>query len=110
LDRGAGAPDQAVLVDMPGRRLYFLGLEIWPQEIYLLTGLLIIAAFTLFLASSLVGRIWCGYACPQSLWTDLFMLVERRSRATGWRASASTPGRSTPTRRCGKSPSTPPGC
>ena len=77
-DRGAGAPDQAVLVDMPGRRLYFLGLEIWPQEIYLLTGLLIIAAFTLFLASSLVGRIWCGYACPQSLWTDLFMLVERR--------------------------------
>lgn len=77
-DRGPGAPDQAVLVDLPGRRLYFFGLEIWPQEVYYLTGLLIVAAFTLFLASSLVGRVWCGYACPQTLWTDLFTLVERR--------------------------------
>lgn len=76
-DRGSGLPDQAVLVDMVGRRLYLFGLEIWPQEIYYLTGLLILAAFALFLATSLFGRVWCGYACPQTVWTDLFMLVER---------------------------------
>jgi polyferredoxin len=74
----AGAPGPGRARRHPGRRIYFFALEIWPQEIYFLTGLLILAAFLLFLASSLVGRIWCGYACPQSLWTDLFMLVERR--------------------------------
>ncbi len=76
-DRGPNAPDQAILVDMEGRRLYFFWLEIWPQEIYYLTGLLILAAFVLFLVTSLFGRIWCGFACPQTVWTDLFMAVER---------------------------------
>jgi cytochrome c oxidase accessory protein FixG len=76
-DRGPGAPDQAVLVDLPGRRLYFFWIEIWPQEIYFLTGLLILGAVGLFLATSLLGRVWCGYTCPQTVWTDLFMLVER---------------------------------
>ncbi|HKO08839.1 MAG TPA: cytochrome c oxidase accessory protein CcoG, partial [Alphaproteobacteria bacterium] len=75
--RGPGAPDQALLIDLPGRRAYFLGIEIWPQEVYYLTGLLILAAIGLFLATSLLGRVWCGYACPQTVWTDLFMLVER---------------------------------
>ena len=76
-DRGANAPDQAVLVDMEGRRLYFFWIEIWPQEVYYLTGVLMLAAFGLFLATALYGRLWCGFACPQTVWTDLFMAVER---------------------------------
>lgn len=76
-DRGAGAPDQAVLIDMDLGRAYFFFIEIWPQEVYYITGLLIMAAIGLFLATSLFGRIWCGYGCPQTVWTDLFMLVER---------------------------------
>jgi len=76
-DRGPGVPGQAFLIDMANRRAYFLWLEIWPQEIYFLMGLLILAAFGLFLATSLFGRVWCGYACPQTVWTDLFMWVER---------------------------------
>jgi cytochrome c oxidase accessory protein FixG len=76
-DRGPGVPDQAVLIDLPARRAYFLWIEIWPQEVYYITGLLIVAAIALFFTTSLVGRIWCGYACPQTVWTDLYMLVER---------------------------------
>ena len=76
-DRGPGAPDQAILADMVGRRGYLLFLEIWPQEVYYLTGLLFIAAITLFLMSSLFGRVWCGFFCWQTVYTDLFMLVER---------------------------------
>lgn len=76
-DRGGGAPDQAVLVDLPGRRLYFFFIEIWPQEIYYLTGLLILASLVLFLMNALAGRIWCGYMCWQTVWTDMFMAVER---------------------------------
>ena len=63
-DRGPTAPDQAVLVDMPGRRLYFFFIEIWPQEIYYLTFLLMAAAFGLFLATAIGGRVWCGFTCP----------------------------------------------
>ncbi|HEY0832576.1 MAG TPA: cytochrome c oxidase accessory protein CcoG [Azospirillum sp.] len=77
-DRGPGIPDQAVLVDMVGRRAYFLWIEIWPQEVYYLTGILILAAIGLFAATTLFGRIWCGYACPQTVWSDLFMWVERK--------------------------------
>jgi len=76
-DRGPGAPDQAVLIDFPGRRFYFFFIEIWPQEVYYLTGLLILAAVGLFLITSLAGRVWCGYTCPQTVWLDLFLLVER---------------------------------
>ena len=76
-ERGPGMPDQAVLADMAGRRFYFFWIEIWPQEVYYLTGVLIMAAFGLFLATSLFGRLWCGFACPQTVWTDLFMQVER---------------------------------
>lgn len=75
--RGAGEPDQAVLVDFPGSRFYFFFIEIWPDELYYLTGLLIVAALALFLATALFGRIWCGYACPQTVWTDLYIAVER---------------------------------
>jgi cytochrome c oxidase accessory protein FixG len=76
-DRGLNAPDQAVLIDFPGRRFYFFFIEIWPQEVYYLTGLLILAAIGLFLVTSLAGRVWCGYTCPQTVWTDLFIAVER---------------------------------
>jgi len=76
-DRGPNAPDQAVLIDFPGRRFYFFFIEIWPQEVYYLTGLLILAAIGLFLVTSLAGRVWCGYTCPQTVWTDLFIAVER---------------------------------
>ena len=76
-DRGPGAPDQALLIDMGGRRAYFFWIEIWPQEVYYLTGLLILGAIGLFLVTSLAGRVWCGFTCPQTVWTDLFMQVER---------------------------------
>jgi len=76
-DRGPGAPDQAILVDMPGRRAYFLFIEIWPQEVYYVTGLLLIAAISLFLMSALAGRVWCGFLCWQTVYTDLFQQVER---------------------------------
>ena len=76
-DRGPNAPDQAVLIDMPGRRGYFFWVEIWPQEVYFLTGLLILGAVGLFFVTAYFGRVWCGYACPQTVWTDLFMQVER---------------------------------
>lgn len=76
-DRGPHAPDQAILIDMPARRAYFFFIEIWPQEVYYLTGILILAAVALFFVTSLFGRVWCGYACPQTVWTDLFVWVER---------------------------------
>jgi len=76
-DRGPNLPDQAVLIDFPARRFYFFFIEIWPQEVYYLTGLLILAAFSLFMITALLGRVWCGYACPQTVWTDLFIMVER---------------------------------
>jgi cytochrome c oxidase accessory protein FixG len=76
-ERGPGVPDQALLIDMPGRRAYFFSIEIWPQEIYFLTELLILGAFGLFLVTSIGGRVWCGFTCPQTVWTDLFMWVER---------------------------------
>ncbi|MCG5243861.1 cytochrome c oxidase accessory protein CcoG [Azospirillum doebereinerae] len=76
-NRGPDAPDQAVLLDIEHRRFYLFFVELWPQQIYYLTGALILAALALFLATSLAGRVWCGYACPQTVWTDLFLWVER---------------------------------
>jgi cytochrome c oxidase accessory protein FixG len=76
-DRGPYAPDQAVLVDMANRRFYMFGIEIWPHEFYFVAGLLIMAGIGLFLVTSAVGRAWCGYACPQTVWTDLFQHVDR---------------------------------
>jgi cytochrome c oxidase accessory protein FixG len=76
-DRGPNAPSQAVLIDFPSRRFYFFFIEIWPQEFYYLTGLLILAAMMLFLMNAIAGRLWCGYLCPQTVWTDLFQAVER---------------------------------
>lgn len=76
-DRGPNAPDQAILVDLTNGRFYFFFIEIWPQEVYYFTGLLFIAAIMLFLMTSIGGRVWCGFFCPQTVWTDLYVAVER---------------------------------
>ena len=76
-DRGPYAPDQAVLIDLANRRFYMFQIEIWPHEFYYVVGLLVMAGIGLFLVTSAVGRAWCGYACPQTVWTDLFLHVER---------------------------------
>jgi len=76
-DRGAESPDQAILLDLTNRRFYFFDLEIWPQEIYYATFMLAFSAVLLFFVTSLFGRIWCGFACPQTVWTDLYVWVER---------------------------------
>ncbi len=76
-DRGAYLPDQAVLVDLANRRFFFLWIEIWPQEFHYVAGLLIMAGLALFLFTSVLGRVWCGYACPQTVWVDLYQHVER---------------------------------
>ncbi len=76
-DRGPQLPDQAVLVDLANRRFYFFFIEIWPHEFYFVAGLLIMAGLGLFLFTAALGRVWCGYTCPQTVWTDLFILVER---------------------------------
>jgi cytochrome c oxidase accessory protein FixG len=76
-DRGPNAPDQAVLIDLVHGRAYWFWIEIWPQEVYILTGILIFAAISLFFITSLFGRVWCGYLCFQTVWTDLFVAVER---------------------------------
>ncbi len=76
-DRGPGYPSQALLIDLPNRRGYFFAIEIWPQEVYYLAGLMILGAVALFFVTSMFGRMWCGYACPQTVWTDLYLLTER---------------------------------
>lgn len=76
-DRGPFAPDQAVLIDFANRRFYFFFVEIWPQEFIFIAGLLVMAGIGLFLITSVVGRAWCGYTCPQTVWTDLFLVIER---------------------------------
>ncbi|QRM27657.1 cytochrome c oxidase accessory protein CcoG [Microvirga sp. VF16] len=74
---GPGQSDQAVLLDLERGRLYIFFIEIWPQEVYYLTGLLVLATLALIWLNAVAGRIWCGYFCPQTVWTDLFLLVER---------------------------------
>lgn len=77
-DRGAGQPDQAVLFDVERIRFHFFFVELWHTDLILLTGALVLATLVLVLVNALVGRAWCGFACPQTVWSDLFMLVERR--------------------------------
>jgi cytochrome c oxidase accessory protein FixG len=76
-DRGPNAPSQAALLDLPNHRFYLFFIEIWPQEVYYFTGLLILASIVLFLMNAVAGRVWCGYLCPQTAWTDLFFAIER---------------------------------
>ena len=67
---------QAVLFDLAARKFYIFGLVFWPQDFVYLTGLLILAALSLFLFTAVAGRLWCGYACPQTVYTEIFMWVE----------------------------------
>ena len=90
-DRGPYAPDQAVLIDIANRRFYFFFIEIWPQEFFYVAGLLVMAGVGLFLVTSVVGRAWCGYTCPQTVWTDLFLRVERFIEGDRNARSSSTP-------------------
>ena len=69
---------QAVLFDLAARRFYVFGLVLYPQDFIYLTGLLIVSAYALFLFTAVAGRLWCGYACPQTVYTEVFMWVERR--------------------------------
>ncbi len=76
-DRGPGLPNQAVLMDIENGRIFFFNLAIWPQELYLVTGFLVLSALSLFLFSAIAGRVWCGYLCWQTVWTDMMVAVER---------------------------------
>ncbi len=69
---------QAVLFDLAARKFYIFGLVFWPQDIVYLTALLIISAYSLFLFTAVAGRLWCGYACPQTVYTEMFMWIERK--------------------------------
>ncbi|OGA21305.1 MAG: cytochrome c oxidase accessory protein CcoG [Betaproteobacteria bacterium RIFCSPLOWO2_02_FULL_65_24] len=69
---------QAVLFDLAGRKFYIFGLVLWPQDFIYLTLLLVVSALALFLFTAVAGRLWCGYACPQTVYTEIFMWIERR--------------------------------
>jgi cytochrome c oxidase accessory protein FixG len=69
---------QAILFDLPARKFYILGVTLWPQDFIYLALLLIIAGLSLFFFTALAGRIWCGYACPQTVWTEAFLWIERK--------------------------------
>jgi cytochrome c oxidase accessory protein FixG len=68
---------QSVLFDLPARKFYIFGLTFWPQDFIFLTLMLIIAGLSLFFVTAVAGRLWCGYACPQTVWTEVFLWMER---------------------------------
>ncbi len=76
-DRGDSTPNQAILIDFENSMGYFFGIEMWPDDVYYLMVTLIMAALVLFFVTSLFGRIWCGYACFQTVWSDIFIAIER---------------------------------
>jgi cytochrome c oxidase accessory protein FixG len=69
---------QAVLFDLGARKFHLFGLTLWPQDFIWLAGLLIVCAYGLFLVTTVAGRVWCGYACPQTVYTEIFLWIERR--------------------------------
>jgi cytochrome c oxidase accessory protein FixG len=73
---------QAVLFDLPARKFYVFNLVLWPQDFIFLTALLVIAALGLFFFTTIGGRLWCGYACPQTVWTEAFLWMERITEGT----------------------------
>ena len=70
-------PSQAVLFDLAGRKFYLFDLVVYPQDIFWLAGLLMIAAYLLFFVTGLAGRVFCGYFCFQTLWTDVYVWIEK---------------------------------
>jgi cytochrome c oxidase accessory protein FixG len=73
---------QAVLFDLAARKFYIFGVVLWPQDFIYLAALLIICAYSLFLFTAVGGRLWCGYACPQTVYTEIFMWIERKIEGT----------------------------
>jgi cytochrome c oxidase accessory protein FixG len=73
---------QAILFDLPARKFYLVGLTLWPQDFPYLAMLLIIAALSLFFFTALAGRLWCGFACPQTVWTEAFIWMEQWTEGT----------------------------
>ncbi|MFV8816260.1 cytochrome c oxidase accessory protein CcoG [Haliea sp. E17] len=73
---------QSVLFDLPERKFHILGLTFWPQDFPMLAFLLIIAAFSLFAVTTFAGRLWCGYTCPQTVWTSIFMWLEQHAEGS----------------------------
>ncbi len=73
---------QAILFDLPARKFYIFGLTLWPQDFVYLAGLLILAGLSLFFFTALAGRVWCGYACPQTVWTEAYIWMERKLEGT----------------------------
>ena len=73
---------QAILFDLPARKFYLVGLTLWPQDFPYLALLLIIAALSLFFFTALAGRLWCGFACPQTVWTEAFIWMEQLTEGT----------------------------
>ncbi|XXS58162.1 4Fe-4S binding protein, partial [Achromobacter xylosoxidans] len=69
---------QAVLFDLGARKFYLFGLVLWPQDVVYLAVLLVISALALFLFTAVAGRLFCGYACPQTVYTEIFMWIERK--------------------------------
>lgn len=69
---------QAILFNLPERKFYLFGITLWPQDFFYLATLLIICALGLFYVTALAGRVWCGYACPQTVWTETFLWIERK--------------------------------
>jgi cytochrome c oxidase accessory protein FixG len=69
---------QALLLDLPARKFHIFFITLWPQDFFYLALLLIIAGLTLFFVTALAGRVWCGYACPQTVWTEAFLWIERK--------------------------------
>jgi cytochrome c oxidase accessory protein FixG len=69
---------QAVLFDVVARKFYFFDLVLWPQDVVYLTGILVVSALSLFLFTAIGGRLWCGYACPQTVYTEIFLWIERQ--------------------------------
>lgn len=76
-ERPGDAPDQAILMDMPNRRGYLFDIDIWPQDIVYLAPVLILGTVALFMTAAVAGRVWCGFACPQTVFTDIFIRLEK---------------------------------
>jgi len=73
---------QALLFDLTTRKFYIFGVVLWPQDFIYLAALLIICAYLLFLVTAIAGRVWCGFSCPQTVYTEIFLWVERRIEGT----------------------------
>jgi cytochrome c oxidase accessory protein FixG len=73
-----GGDRQAFLIDLPNRKFHLFAFTFWPQDLFYLTAILIIAALSLFLFTAVAGRVWCGFTCPQTVWTEIFLWFERK--------------------------------